>query len=269
MALRALLDSEQGREFCRLVNLSPKTDCRRALELSIKHDLKCPVIDGKQLLRWDRRLRADGLLDDLRDDFGNAQRYMWFREHLLGRAILVGGGPTPLELELVASVASMRQLFDESRLDLRGHVTCPGVHPRPLHVTDGHWWVRQHSGLGRRESGEQALMRLRLQLIDDDGRELWIEGEKVARPRLDLLRQSRTVELSLRDSSRVLLQGTAEIPTKTFIDEQIYGVEFREDVPEAERRRARLIYLAWLGGNIGRTFYDLALRLGISVVSGR
>jgi hypothetical protein len=112
-------------------------------------------------------------------------------------------------------------------------------------------------------------MRLRVELVDEDGRELWIEGEKVARPRLDLWKQSRTFELELGDATRTLLRGKAEVAAKTFIEDQVYGVEFRDDIPEAERRRARMLYLAWLGGNVGRTFYDLALRLGISVVTGR
>lgn len=269
VALRGVLDSEQGRQFCRLVNLSPRAGCRRALELAEKHDLPCPAIDAKQLLRWDRRLRSEGLLDDPRDDFGQAQRYMWFREHLIGRATLVDGGRSPIELDLTASVVSLRQLLDENRIDLSGTVTCPGVHPRPLHVVDGHWWVRQHAGIGRRDTGEAALMRLTVQLLDEDGRNYWIEGEKVARPRFDLLKQSRTFELTLGDSARTLLHGSTEVPMRTFVEEQVYGVEFRADVPEAERRRARLLYLAWLGGNIGRTFYDLVLRLGISVVSSR
>jgi thioester reductase-like protein/FkbH-like protein len=268
-ALRALLDTEHGREFCRLVNLSPQADCRRATQLSAKLDIPCPVLDAKQLQRWDRRFRADGLIDDPRDDFGEPQRYMWFREHLVGSAKLTDGGKTPLELELIASVSSLRQLLDESRIDLRGTVICPGIHPRPLHVTEGHWWVRRHEGLGRRDSSEASLMRLRIELVDEDGRELWIEGEKVARPRFDLWRQSRTFELELGDATRTLLSGKAEVAAKTFIEDQVYGVEFRDDIPEAERRRARMLYLAWLGGNVGRTFYDLALRLGISVVTGR
>jgi thioester reductase-like protein/FkbH-like protein len=269
VALRSVLDSEQGRLFCRLVNLSPRTDCRRALELSRELALPCPPIDAKQLQRWDRRLRAEGYLEDPRDELGEPQRYMWFREHLVGEATLVDGGHTELELELLASVSSLRQLLDENRIDLRGTVRCPGLYPEPLQVTEGHWWVRRHGGLGRRASNEATLMRLRVEVVDARGRALWIEGEKVARPRFDLFRQSRTFELELGDAKRTLLTGKAEVAAKTFVEDQVYGVEFRDDVPEAERRRARLLYLAWLGGNIGRTFYDLALRLGISVVSGR
>ena len=114
-----------------------------------------------------------------------------------------------------------------------------------------------------------ALMRIRVKLVDADGRRLWLEGEKVARPRFDLWRQSRTWELRIGSRSRVLATGEASVAGATWIEDQVYGVEFRDGVPEAERRRARMLYLAWLGGNIGRTFYDLALRLGNSVVSGK
>ncbi|WP_181197841.1 thioester reductase domain-containing protein [Enhygromyxa salina] len=268
-ALRPILDSERGREFCRLVNTSPRTECRRATQLAAKLELRCPTLGPKQLLRWDRRLRADGLIDEPRDDFGRPLRYMWFREHLVGGATLADGGRTPLELDLVASVSSLRQLIDDKRIDLAGTVRCPALHPAPLHVREGHWWARPHAGLGRRESSEALLMRIRVALLDEDGRELWLEGQKVARPRLDLWRQSRTFELELGDASGTLMSGSATVEGKTWVEDQVYGVEFREDVPEGERRRARLVYLAWLGGTLGRTFYDLALRLGISLASGK
>ena len=63
--------------------------------------------------------------------------------------------------------------------------------------------------------------------------------------------------------------GSAAVDGTAWLEDQVYGIEFRADVPEAERRRARMLYLTWLGGNIGRTFYDLALRVGISLVSGK
>jgi hypothetical protein len=189
---------------------------------------------------------------------------------MVGEAeMLADGARSLLELDFMASVSSLRQLLEENRIDLAGQVLCPAIHPRPLHVTGGHWWVRRHAGLGRASPSEASLMRLHVTLVDEDGRELWIEGEKVARPRFDLWRQSRTFEIKLGDIERPLLRGRTEVAAKTFIEDQVYGVEFRDDVPEGERRRARLLYLAWLGGNVGRTFYDLALRLGISVVSGR
>ena len=69
--------------------------------------------------------------------FGQRKRYMWFRENLLGRATHADGTRSLLALDLIASLASMRQLLDENRIDLAGSVTCPSVHPRPLHVTEG------------------------------------------------------------------------------------------------------------------------------------
>lgn len=268
-ALRPILGSERGREFCRLVNLSPRTDCSRASQLAEQLELACPPLDAAQMMRWDRKLRAAGLLEERLDANGAPARYMWFREHLVGGATLNDGGRTPLELNLIASVSSLRQLLDDRRIDLSGSVRCPALHPAPLHVREGHWWVRPNSGLGRRRSSEATLMRIRVELIDEDGRELWLEGQKVARPRFDIWRQSRTFELELGDASGTLMSGRAAVEGKTWVEDQVYNVEFHPDVPEAERRRARLLYLAWLGGNIGRTFYDLALRLGISVVSGK
>jgi hypothetical protein len=267
--LRAILGSERGREFCRLVNLSPRTDCRRAAQLAEQLELPCPPLDAAQMMRWDRKLRAAGMLEDRLDACGAPARYMWFREHLLGGATLVDGGRTPLELELIASVTSLRQLLDDRRIDLSGTVRCPALHHAPLHVSEGHWWVRPNSGIGRLRSSEATLMRIRVELIDEDGRSLWLEGQKVARPRFDVWRQSRTFEVELGDASGTLMSGQAAVAAKTWVEDQVYNVEFHADVPEAERRRARLLYLAWLGGNIGRTFYDLALRLGTSVMSGK
>ncbi|WP_165703858.1 thioester reductase domain-containing protein [Enhygromyxa salina] len=268
-ALRAILGSETGREFCRLVNLAPRTDARRATQLATQLELPCPPLDAAQMIRWDRKLRAAGLLEDRLDEAGVPARYMWFREHLVGGGTGPDGARTTLELDFLASVTSLRQLLDDRRIDVSGRVLCPALHPAPLHVREGHWWVRPNSGLGRASSSEATLMRIRVELVDEDGRELWLEGHKVARPRFDLWRQSRTFELELGDASGSLISGQAEVEGKTWVEDQVYSVDFHPDVPEAERRRARLLYLAWLGGNIGRTFYDLALRLGISVVSGK
>ena len=268
-SLRPILDSETGLEFCRLVNLAPPAGCERATALSELVELPCPPLDIAQMQRWDKRLRAEGLVDDPRDDFGRPVRYMWFRERLSGSVELMTGIDSPLELDFVASVSSLRQMLEEHRIDLAGSVSVPALHPQPLHVKSGQWRVRPHSGLGRRSSSEAAPMHIRAELVDSDGREFWLEGQKIARPRFDLWKQSRTFELRIGDTKRTLAEGTATVRGETWVEDQVYGVEFDPDVPEAERRRARMIYLAWLGGNIGRTFYDLALRLGTSVIGGK
>ncbi|AZQ39752.1 NAD-dependent epimerase/dehydratase family protein [Streptomyces cyaneochromogenes] len=207
--------------------------------------------DAWAQLKTFERLANDGLarLPD-KDD----QPYLWFTETTEGRVGPVGATPdTPCAMSLTLSIASMHQLVTDRRVDVRGELTCPALHPEPLTVERGDIVIRPEEGIPHGHGLRHQLLRYRLRLTDTDGGRWWLEGHKYARARRDLWRQTRalTVELG-REGEPASLAGEVVVPADSYVRDQIDGIKVDPRLTSQEKRAAKLTWLAWFGLEMGR-----------------
>ncbi|MGW1957724.1 thioester reductase domain-containing protein [Streptomyces sp. NPDC001920] len=212
--------------------------------------------DARAQLKTFERLAQDGLarLPDKED-----QPYLWFAETTEGSVGPVGadaapGAPaTPCSMSLTLSIASMHQLVTDRRVDVRGELTCPALHPEPLSVERGDIWIRPEEGIPHQHGLRHPLLRYRLHLTDRDGGRWWLEGHKYARARRDVWRQTRalTVELG-REGEPATLAGEVVVPADSYVRDQIDGIKVDPRLTGREKRAAKLTWLAWFGLEMGR-----------------
>ncbi|MFC5216491.1 thioester reductase domain-containing protein [Streptomyces coerulescens] len=207
--------------------------------------------DARAQLKTFERLAGDGLARlPQKDD----QPYLWFTETTRGGVGPVDGSPdTPCSMSLTLSIASMHQLVTDRRVDVRGEVTCPALHPEPLTVARGDIWIRPEEGIPQRHGLRHQLLRYRLELTDSDGGRWWLEGHKYARARRDVWRQTRalTVELG-REGEPASLAGEVVVPADSYVRDQIDGIKVDPRLTGQEKRAAKLTWLAWFGLEMGR-----------------
>ncbi|MFE7274065.1 thioester reductase domain-containing protein [Streptomyces sp. NPDC057623] len=207
--------------------------------------------DARAQLKTFERLAHDGLARlPQKDD----QPYLWFSETTEGSVGPVGATPgTPCAMSLTLSIASMHQLVTDRRVDVRGEVTCPALHPEPLTVARGDVWIRPEEGIPHRHGLRHQLLRYRLELTDKDGGRWWLEGHKYARARRDVWRQTRalTVELG-REGEPASLAGEVVVPADSYVRDQIDGIMVDPRLTSQEKRAAKLTWLAWFGLEMGR-----------------
>lgn len=207
--------------------------------------------DARAQLRTFERLAGDGLA---RLPHKDDQPYLWFTETTRGGVGPVDGSPdTPCSMSLTLSIASMHQLVTDRRVDVRGEVTCPAMHPEPLTVARGDIWIRPEEGIPQRHGLRHQLLRYRLELTDTDGGRWWLEGHKYARARRDVWRQTRalTVELG-REGEPASLAGEVVVPADSYVRDQIDGIKVDPRLTGQEKRAAKLTWLAWFGLEMGR-----------------
>ncbi|WP_217213029.1 thioester reductase domain-containing protein [Streptomyces sp. AC550_RSS872] len=219
--------------------------------------------DARARLKTFERLANDGLA---RLPHKEDQPYLWFSETAEGsvspvRAAPVEAGPVgdtpdtrcPMSMSLTLSVASMHQLVTDRRVDVRGEVTCPALHPEPLTVARGDIWIRPEEGIPHRHGLPHQLLRYRLELTDSEGGRWWLEGHKYARARRDVWRQTRalTVELG-REGAPAHLAGEVVVPADSYVRDQIDGIQVDPRLTSQEKRTAKLTWLAWFGLEMGR-----------------
>ncbi|MEY9988734.1 thioester reductase-like protein [Streptomyces sp. V4I8] len=207
--------------------------------------------DPRAQLRTFERLAHDGLARlPQKDD----QPYLWFSETTEGSVGPVGAAPeTPCALSLTLSIASMHQLVTDRRVDVRGEVTCPALHPEPLTVARGDIWVRPEEGIPQRHGLRHQLLRYRLELTDADGGRWWLEGHKYARARRDVWRQTRALTVALgREGEPASLAGEVVVPADSYVRDQIDGIKVDPRLTSQEKRAAKLTWLAWFGLEMGR-----------------
>ncbi|MFG1665504.1 thioester reductase domain-containing protein [Streptomyces sp. Y7] len=207
--------------------------------------------DARAQLRTFERLAGDGLA---RLPHKDDQPYLWFTETTRGGVGPVDGSPdTPCSMSLTLSIASMHQLVTDRRVDVRGEVTCPALHPEPLTVARGDIWIRPEEGIPQRHGLRHQLLRYRLELTDTDGGRWWLEGHKYARARRDVWRQTRalTVELG-REGEPASLAGEVVVPADSYVRDQIDGIKVDPRLTGQEKRAAKLTWLAWFGLEMGR-----------------
>lgn len=207
--------------------------------------------DPRAQLATFERLAHDGLA---RLPHKDDQPYLWFSETTEGSVGPVGAVPdTPCATSLTLSIASMHQLVTERRVDVRGEVTCPALHPEPLTVERGDIWIRPEEGIPHRHGLRHQLLRYRLELTDTEGGRWWLEGHKYARARRDVWRQTRalTVELG-REGEPASLAGEVVVPADSYVRDQIDGIKVDPRLTSQEKRAAKLTWLAWFGLEMGR-----------------
>ncbi|NUP15082.1 MAG: thioester reductase domain-containing protein [Streptomyces sp.] len=207
--------------------------------------------DARAQLKTFERLANDGLA---RLPHKDDQPYLWFTETTEGSVGPVEAAPdTPCSMSLTLSIAGMHQLVTDRRIDVRGEVTCPALHPGPLTVARGDVWIRPEEGIPHRHGLRHQLLRYRLELTDPDGGRWWLEGHKYARARRDLWRQTRalTVELG-REGEPASLAGDVVVPADSYVRDQIDGIKVDPRLTSQEKRAAKLTWLAWFGLEMGR-----------------
>ncbi|MFF8352523.1 thioester reductase domain-containing protein [Streptomyces chartreusis] len=207
--------------------------------------------DARAQLKTFERLAGDGLA---RLPHKDDQPYLWFTETTRGGVGPVDGSPdTPCSMSLTLSIASMHQLVTDRRVDVRGEVTCPALHPDPLTVARGDIWIRPEEGIPQRHGLRHQLLRYRLELADADGGRWWLEGHKYARARRDVWRQTRalTVEIG-REGEPASLAGEVVVPADSYVRDQIDGIKVDPRLTGQEKRAAKLAWLAWFGLEMGR-----------------
>ncbi|MGW4871914.1 thioester reductase domain-containing protein [Streptomyces chartreusis] len=207
--------------------------------------------DARAQLKTFERLAGDGLA---RLPHKDDQPYLWFTETTRGGVGPVDGSPdTPCSMSLTLSIASMHQLVTERRVDVRGEVNCPALHPEPLTVARGDIWIRPEEGIPQRHGLRHQLLRYRLELTDADGGRWWLEGHKYARARRDVWRQTRalTVEIG-REGEPASLAGEVVVPADSYVRDQIDGIKVDPRLTGQEKRAAKLTWLAWFGLEMGR-----------------
>lgn len=250
--LSRVLQSPTALKLCEATLKGPAATADRTTALVEALGLPAAArYDARAQLKTFERLAGDGLARlPQKDD----QPYLWFTETTRGGVGPVDGSPdTPCSMSLTLSIASMHQLVTDRRLDVRGEVTCPALHPEPLTVARGDIWIRPEEGIPHRHGLRHQLLRYCLELTDAAGGRWWLEGHKYARARRDVWRQTRalTVELG-REGEPASLAGEVVVPAESYVRDQIDGIKVDPRLTGQEKRAAKLTWLAWFGLEMGR-----------------
>ncbi|MCP2298690.1 thioester reductase domain-containing protein [Nocardia amikacinitolerans] len=198
------------------------------------------------------------------------QPYLRFNETLAGMVGPIGEpADIPCELRLTLSVASSAQVFTARTLDVTGELTCAGLHPEPLAV-EGTATVRPHDGLPLRHEVRHPIMHYRLTLRDASGGEWWLAGYKFAAARRRLVRQLGTQVIELgRAGEAASYTGEVAVPMHTYLPDQIDGIQIDPRLPERQRRLAKMLWLSWFGGQLGKSLVEPFLRVGTDLLDLR
>ncbi|GAA0426294.1 thioester reductase domain-containing protein [Streptomyces luteireticuli] len=234
-----------------------------------RHGLPAPErYDAKAQLKTFERMAEDGVTRlPSRED----PPYLEFDERMRGLVGPVGQEPdTRCRTAFTLSIASMYQVAQHRRVDVRGQVVCERVHPEPLTVTHGEIWVRPDEGVPLRHGNDHPLLRYRLVLADRDGGRWWLEGWKTARARRDLWKQTRTLEITIgREGEPACYAGVVQVPGKSFLPDQIDGIRVDPRLSSQEQRLAKLSWLSWFFVQMGMGLAEPSLRAGAELLDLR
>lgn len=196
--------------------------------------------------------------------------FLRFHETLSGTVGPAGGdADTPCDLRLSLSVASSAQVFSARTLDVSGDLTCALLHDEPLTVA-GTAIVRPHEGIPRRHEIRHPIMHYQLTLRDSAGGEWWLEGYKFAAAQRRVVRQLGTQVIEIgRPGAPASFTGEVAVPMHTYLADQIDGIEIDPALPERQRRLAKLLWLSWFGGQLGKSLLEPMLRVGTDLLDLR
>jgi thioester reductase-like protein len=250
-------------QLCEANLSSPAASCARAEAFAARHDLPAPVRYGaEQSMKNYERMARDGLITlPNRDD----PPYLWFPETMRGR-IGPAGEPaaTPCSLRMTLSIASMYQLARKGKrtLDVQlGELKCVELHERPLTIESGEVWIRPDEGVPHQHGFEHPLLRYQLRLRDADGQLWWLEGWKIARARRDLWKQSRTLTVEIgRDGEQATFAGVVKVPSKSYLRDQVDGIQVNPALSVQEQRAAKFAWLAWFLPEMSRGLLEPGVR---------
>ncbi|WP_268773413.1 thioester reductase domain-containing protein [Streptomyces sp. Je 1-369] len=188
--------------------------------------------------------------------------YLQFRERTKGRIGPVGGErDSRCRMALTLSIASMYQVVRHRKIDVRGEVFCERLHAEPLTVEAGEIWVRPDEGVPLQHGSDHPLLRYRLVLVDRDGGRWWLEGWKTARASRDFWKQTRTIDVTIgRENEPASLAGVVKVPAKSYVPDQIDGIEVDPRLTSQERRLAKLAWLSWFFVQVGMGLAEPSLR---------
>lgn len=204
----------------------------------------------------------------------DAEPYLRFNETLSGTVVSVNETmeepvTLPCDLRLSLSVASSAQAFAARTLDVRGELHCPALHPEPLTV-EGTAIVRPHDGLPLRNETRHPIMHYQLALRDPDGGTWWLEGYKFAAARRQLVRQLGTQAVEIgRTGEPAAYRGEVSVPMHTYLPDQIDGIQIDPTLSERQQRLAKLLWLSWFGGQLGKSLLEPMLRVGTDLLDLR
>lgn len=259
-----LMRSPTAVKLCEANLTAPAATGERAEAFAARHDLPAPVrYDAKQSLKCYERMVRDGLIKlPGRDD----PPHLWFPETMKGRLGPVAEpAETPCALRLTLSIASMYQLVRNGKRTLdvqRGELKCAELHERPLTVESGEVWIRPDEGIPRQHGFEHPLLRYRLRLRDADGQEWWLDGLKTARARRDLWKQSRTMTVEIgRTDEPASFAGVVKVPSKSYLRDQVDGIQVDPRLSVQEQRTAKLAWLAWFVPEMGKGLAEPGFRV--------
>jgi thioester reductase-like protein len=249
--------------LCEATLLGPPATGERTEELVRRHDLPPPArYDARAQLRQYERLARDGLV---RLPSADDPPYLWFPESMEGTL-----ATDPCTLSLTLSVASMYQLVQRRTIDVRGEVRSPCLPGGALTVEAGTIEVRPGEGVPHRHGMDHPLLEYRLSLRDPQGGAWWLAGTKFARPRRDYWRQARTLTIEVgRDGEPAHLTGVVTVPAKTYVRDQVDGIQANPRLSSREQRVAKLSWMAWFGSQMGKGLLEPTLRAGAELLDLR
>ncbi|MFJ2903744.1 thioester reductase domain-containing protein [Streptomyces sp. NPDC087212] len=266
-----MMENRTAHKLCEAFLHSPAATSHRTDAFVARHNLPPAEVYGAeaQTAAFERMAQSGVARLPHRDD----EPYLSFGETMRGRLGAAGAAPdTFAHLKLTLSVAGMYQLVKHRRVDVRegGTLRCARLHAEPLTVTGGDLWVRPQHGVPRGPGIRHPLLRYRLRLRDADGRLWWLEGQKTARARRDLLAQCFTLAVEIgREGEDATVTGVLKVPRKSYLPEQVDGIKVKSSLSGKERRLAKLTWMAWFGSQIGQGLMEPMLRAGAELLDLR
>ncbi|MEV6067732.1 thioester reductase domain-containing protein [Nocardia sp. NPDC052001] len=263
-SLAQVLQSPAARRQLAAMVTAPPATAARTDAFVAAHGLPAPVISGPA-----QRGKMLATMAGIGPRPGD-EPYLRFHETLTGTI-----GPTgstadiPCELRLALSVASSAQVFSARTLDVSGELMCAALHDEPLTV-DGTAIVRPHDGTPLPGETRHPIMHYQLTLRDSSGGTWWLQGYKFAAARRRLVRQLGTQLIEIgRTGEPASFTGEVAVPMHTYLPDQIDGIQIDPRLPERQQRLAKMLWLSWFGGQLGKSLLEPVLRVGTDLLDLR